>query len=93
MRHAGGSADDIERREPLPEKYLYGTSWQVAEPNNVLVVVPAGTKRMRFELQVDPDADQRWTTYAASILGFSAVSMTRKRFSTPLVASPSSSAE
>jgi 3-(3-hydroxy-phenyl)propionate hydroxylase len=48
---------DIERREPLPEKYLYGTSWQVAEPNNVLVVVPAGTKRMRFELQVDPDAD------------------------------------
>jgi 3-(3-hydroxy-phenyl)propionate hydroxylase len=48
---------DIERREPLPEKYLYGTSWQIADPGKVLVVVPAGTKRMRFELQVDPDGD------------------------------------
>jgi 3-(3-hydroxy-phenyl)propionate hydroxylase len=48
---------DIERRECLPTKFLYGTSWQIAEVGNVIVVVPAGTKRMRFEFQVDPDGD------------------------------------
>jgi 3-(3-hydroxy-phenyl)propionate hydroxylase len=48
---------DIERRECLPTKFLYGTSWQIAEVGNVIVIVPAGTKRMRFEFQVDPDAD------------------------------------
>jgi 3-(3-hydroxy-phenyl)propionate hydroxylase len=48
---------DIERRECLPTQFMYGTSWQIAEVGNVIVVVPAGTKRMRFEFQVDPDAD------------------------------------
>jgi 3-(3-hydroxy-phenyl)propionate hydroxylase len=48
---------DIERREVLPDRFMYGKSWQVADPNNVVVIVPAGTKRMRFELQVDPDGD------------------------------------
>ena len=48
---------DIERRECLPTKFLYGTSWQIAEVGNVIVIVPAGTKRMRFEFQVDPDGD------------------------------------
>jgi 3-(3-hydroxy-phenyl)propionate hydroxylase len=48
---------DIERRGVLPERFMYGTSWQIADPGNVIVIVPAGTKRMRFEFQVDPDAD------------------------------------
>jgi 3-(3-hydroxy-phenyl)propionate hydroxylase len=48
---------DIERRECLPTQFMYGTSWQVADVGNVIVVVPAGTKRMRFEFQVDPDGD------------------------------------
>jgi 3-(3-hydroxy-phenyl)propionate hydroxylase len=48
---------DIERRGVLPEQFMYGISWQVADPGNVIVVVPAGTKRMRFEFQVDIDAD------------------------------------
>lgn len=48
---------DIERRAVLPAEFMYGTSWQIAEAGNVWVVVPAGTKRMRFELQVDPEGD------------------------------------
>ncbi|CAB4929410.1 unannotated protein [freshwater metagenome] len=48
---------DIERRECLDPKYMYGTSWQIAEVGKVIVIVPAGTHRMRFEVQVDPDGD------------------------------------
>lgn len=48
---------DIERRQPLPDRFIYGHSWQVADVGKVLVAVPAGTHRMRFEFQVDPDAD------------------------------------
>jgi 3-(3-hydroxy-phenyl)propionate hydroxylase len=48
---------DIERRGVLPDQFMYGTSWQIADPGNVIVIVPAGTKRMRFEFQVDVDAD------------------------------------
>jgi 3-(3-hydroxy-phenyl)propionate hydroxylase len=50
---------DIERRDCLPKQFMYGTSWQIADVGNVIVVVPAGTHRMRFEFQVDPDADHR----------------------------------
>jgi 3-(3-hydroxy-phenyl)propionate hydroxylase len=48
---------DVERRECLPERFMFGTSWMVADPGNVIVVIPAGTKRIRFEFQVDPDGD------------------------------------
>jgi 3-(3-hydroxy-phenyl)propionate hydroxylase len=52
---------DIERRGcmPDPEQFIYGHSWQMADVGRVLVSVPAGTKRMRFEFQVDPEGDHR----------------------------------
>ena len=48
---------DVERRGVLGPRFMYGTSHMIADPGNVIVIVPAGTKRLRLEFQVDPDAD------------------------------------